>query len=40
MESVKQQLKEQGYTYFNMNDYDMFLEDLKHYSKYICNEST
>jgi Rps23 Pro-64 3,4-dihydroxylase Tpa1-like proline 4-hydroxylase len=39
MESVKQQLKEQGYTYFNMNDYDMFSEDLKHYSKYICNES-
>jgi Rps23 Pro-64 3,4-dihydroxylase Tpa1-like proline 4-hydroxylase len=39
MELVKQQLKEQGYTYFNMNDYDMFSEDLKHYSKYICNES-
>jgi Rps23 Pro-64 3,4-dihydroxylase Tpa1-like proline 4-hydroxylase len=39
MELVKQQLKEQGYTYFNMNDYDMFSEDLEHYSKYICNES-
>jgi Rps23 Pro-64 3,4-dihydroxylase Tpa1-like proline 4-hydroxylase len=39
MESVKQQLNEQGYTYFNMNDYDMFSEDLKYYSKYICNES-
>lgn len=39
MEFIKQQLKEHGYTYFNMNDYDMFSEDLEHYSKYICNES-
>lgn len=40
MELVKQQLNEQGYTYFNMKDYDMFSEDLEYYSKYICNEST
>ncbi len=39
MESVKQQLNEKGYAYFNMKDYDMFSEDLKYYSKYICNES-
>ena len=39
MKLVKQQLKEKGYTYFNMKDYDMFSEDLEHYSKYICNES-
>ena len=39
MKLVKQQLHEKGYTYFNMKDYDMFSEDLEHYSKYICNES-
>lgn len=39
MEELKKELQEQGYTYFNMNDYDMFSEDLEHYSKYICNES-
>lgn len=39
MESVKQQLQEKGYAYFNMKDYDMFSEDLEYYSKYICNES-
>jgi len=39
MELVKQQLNENGYAYFNMNDYDMFSDDIIHYSKYICNES-
>ena len=39
MELVKKQLEENGYAYFNMNDYDMFTDDLKNYSKYICNES-
>jgi len=39
MELVKKQLEENGYAYFNMNDYDMFTDDLKNYSKYICNET-
>ena len=39
MELVKKQLEENGYAYFNMNDYDMFADDLKNYSKYICNET-
>lgn len=39
MELIKKSLNEKGYAYFNMKDYDMFSEDLKYYSKYICNES-
>jgi Rps23 Pro-64 3,4-dihydroxylase Tpa1-like proline 4-hydroxylase len=39
MELVKKQLEENGYAYFNMKDYDMFTDDLKNFSKYICNET-
>lgn len=39
MELIKQHLQEKGYAYFNMNDYEIFSDDINHYSKYICNES-
>lgn len=39
MELIKKQLQEEGYAYFNMNDYSIFSDDISYYSKYICNES-
>jgi Rps23 Pro-64 3,4-dihydroxylase Tpa1-like proline 4-hydroxylase len=39
MELVKKQLEENGYAYFNMQDYDIFLDDYEYYSKYKCNQT-
>lgn len=40
MEQLKKELKEKGYTFFKLQDYNEFKDDYEYYKKYKCDKNT